>query len=83
MDQKTYIRVDLTTGIINSNFEVVIIGNPDTGDPQVRMQVPTAMLDLLAPDFAAAGAEHERLKDSQLSDAEQGKLIFDAAYTRE
>ena len=81
MATQTYIRVDSRTGVINSRFEVVIIGNPGTGDPQVRMQVPTAMLDLLAPDYAAAGAEHKRLKDSRLSDAEQGKLIFDAAYT--
>ena len=81
MVDQSYIRVDTRTGTLNTRFEVVIVGNPGTGDPQVRMQVPTAMLDLLAPDFAAAGREHTRLKSSRLTDAEQGKLIFDAAYT--
>ena len=76
----TYIRVD-ETGRVAKGFKVIIL-NPGTLDPQVRMQVPTAMLDFLAPDYAAAGAEHRRLKDSGLSDARVGKLIFDAAYTR-
>ena len=82
MTSHTFIRGDYRTGVINDRFEVVIIGNPGTGDPrQVRMQVPTAELDLLAPDYAAAGREHTRLKSSRVTDAEQGKLIFDVAYT--
>ena len=79
MATQTYIRVD-PTGRISEGFAVTIL-NPGTLDPQVRMAVPTALLDFLAPDYAAAGREHTRLKGSRLSDAEQGKLIFDAAYT--
>ena len=84
----TYIAVDPTGRVnwrtqVEGGFEVTIL-NPGTLDPEMRMTVPTAVIDLLAPDYAAAWQEAVRLRDNgRFTDAEKGKLIFDAAYTGE
>ena len=78
MADHLYIRVE-STGKINGEWSV-IVANPDLGDPPLRMQAPTALLDLSVADFAAAGRKHTDLKTSRLSDEEHGRLIFDAAF---
>ncbi len=86
MGLQTYIRVDPTGKVnwrtqVEGGFEVTIL-NPGTLEPEMRMTVPTAVINMLAPDYAAAWREAERLRgNGRLTDAEKGKLIFDAAYT--
>ena len=74
-----YVRVE-PTGRINREWSV-IVANPDSGDPPIRMQAPTALLALSVADYAAVGRKHTELKTSHLSDEEQGRLIFDAAFS--
>ena len=74
-----YARVE-PTGRINSGW-VVVVANPDSGDPPIRMSVPASdLLPLTASDYAAAGRKHTELKTSRLSDEEQGQAIIDAAF---